>query len=397
MGKNLPTLFIEIENKNYSFIVVENDRDNFKILHLNTTPLRGISDNKITDFNLVNSIVKKNIFEIEQKFNLIFKDVILIIGTLNCSFINFSGYKKLNGSQLSKENITYLLNTLKSKINEIENKKSIVHIFNSNYSLDNKKTDNLPVGLFGNFYSQEMSCLLINKNDLKNYENIFSNCNLKIKKIISKSFIDGVNLMRQHSNVETFFKLKIFDDTSQLIFFEHSALKFFQNFKFGTHLIESDISKIIGLKKEIIQKLLNNTSLSDLDLDSQNIEKEYFKDQNFRNIKKKLVLEIGSARIEELSEIMLFKNINVKSFLKKKIPIFLEIEEKSNYKCFEKNYRYFFSRNNSHQITFIKDPKASELFLDVSNFVQYGWKREAVPIIQEKKSFITRFFDLLFN
>ena len=61
MGKNLPTLFIEIENKNYSFIVVENDRDNFKILHLNTTPLRGISDNKITDFNLVNSIVKKNI------------------------------------------------------------------------------------------------------------------------------------------------------------------------------------------------------------------------------------------------------------------------------------------------------------------------------------------------
>ena len=41
-------------------------------------------------------------------------------------------------SQLAKENITYILNSLKSKINEIENEKIILHIFNSKYLLDKK-------------------------------------------------------------------------------------------------------------------------------------------------------------------------------------------------------------------------------------------------------------------
>ena len=55
---------------------------------------------------------------IEQKINFIFKEVTLIIDNFRCSLINFSGFKKLNGSQLVKENITYLLNSLKAKINE---------------------------------------------------------------------------------------------------------------------------------------------------------------------------------------------------------------------------------------------------------------------------------------
>ena len=75
---------------------------------------------------------------IEQKINFIFKEVTLIIDNFRCSLINFSGFKKLNGSQLVKENITYLLNSLKAKINEIEKDKTILHIFNSNYLLDKK-------------------------------------------------------------------------------------------------------------------------------------------------------------------------------------------------------------------------------------------------------------------
>ena len=53
--------------------------------------------------------------------------------------INLTGYKKLNGSQLGKDNVTYILNDLKTKLLEIEKNKSIIHIFNSNYLLDKKK------------------------------------------------------------------------------------------------------------------------------------------------------------------------------------------------------------------------------------------------------------------
>ena len=60
---------------------------------------------------------------------------VLILNNFNCSFINLSGFKKLNGSQLLKENITYILNMLKSYVDNIETKKKILHIFNSNFYL----------------------------------------------------------------------------------------------------------------------------------------------------------------------------------------------------------------------------------------------------------------------
>ena len=73
----------------------------------------------------------------------------------------------MNGTQILRENITYILNNLKSYVNMIESKKTILHIFNSKFYLDNKKIDNLPIGLFGDFYSHELSFTLLNSNEYK--------------------------------------------------------------------------------------------------------------------------------------------------------------------------------------------------------------------------------------
>ena len=63
--------------------------------------------------------------------------------------------------------------------------------------------------MFGNFYTHELSFFLIDNNDLKNLKNIFKQCNLKVKRIISKNFIEGVNLINTNPNTDTFFKLKL--------------------------------------------------------------------------------------------------------------------------------------------------------------------------------------------
>ena len=79
------------------------------------------------------------------------------------------------------------MNTLKSCVDEYEaKKKTILHIFNTKYFLDEKKIENLPIGLFGDFYSHELSFSLIDTNNFKNIENIFNVCNLKIKKVFLK-------------------------------------------------------------------------------------------------------------------------------------------------------------------------------------------------------------------
>ena len=158
MQINSPILYIEINSFDLVFLVGDSDlNNNFKLIYSKKIPQEGMSENKITNLDLIYKIIKDNIYVIEQKINFIFKDVILIIKDFNNSIINFTGYKKLNGTQLDKDNVTYILNSLKSKVNETEKQKKIIHIFNSKYILDKKNIDNLPIGLFGNFYSQELS------------------------------------------------------------------------------------------------------------------------------------------------------------------------------------------------------------------------------------------------
>ena len=138
MKLDSPKLIVEISDKNYIFIVVNSEDEKFKMVHKNEV-IRSENKSIIDNFEYEKETVKKNIYSIEQKLGLTFKEVIIIVDNLNCSIINISGFKRLSGSQLTRENITYILNSLKFIINESEKKKEIIHIFNSKYILDKKK------------------------------------------------------------------------------------------------------------------------------------------------------------------------------------------------------------------------------------------------------------------
>jgi cell division protein FtsA len=397
MEINSPTLFIEINNSEYIFTAGDMVEDNFQLIYKHISPIRGIENLRIIDFDLVLEDIKKNIYLIEQKLNFIFKETILIINNFDRSFINLSGFKKLNGSQLLKENIIYILNSLKSKIDQIENKKTILHIFNSKYLLDKKKVENLPIGLFGNFYSHELSFCVLNNNDYSNLIKIFDNCNLKIKKILFKSFVEGSIISNENTDLNTFFQIKINENNSQIFFFEDDSLKFEQNFNFGLDLILRDISRITSLKKDIIKNIINNIEPTKNIVKDELVEKELFENQNYIKIKKKLILEIAEARIEEYLEIMLIKNINFASYNKKDKIIFFVISNKSHLRCFKSLFQYFFSNNNNLNFKLKESIATEDLMNSTSQLVQYGWKKEAIPIAPIRKSVIARLFEVLFN
>ena len=393
MENNSHSLFVEISNYEFTFIVTKNFEDNgFKLIYKKSLPLEGISKNQISDGERLKEIFKKNIYLIEQKLNFVFKEVILILDNFNYSLINFAGYRKLNGSQLVKENITYILNSLKSKISVVEDDKKVLHIFNSKYFLDKKEVENLPIGLFGDFYTHELSFFLIKNNDYLNLKNIFNKCNLRLKKVISKNFISGAYLIKENSNLNTLFRIEIDNISSKIIFFENSSLKFVQDFKFGLDIIINDISKIVGLKKQIIMDILTKSDFNSSNLNNELLEKEFFSESNFRKIKKQLIIEIANARIEEILDIIIFNNINLTSFLKKEIPIFLKIRDETNKSFFKNSFKSFFT-NKKFELHFIDHENSERIYEYANEIVQYGWKKEAVPIVQEKKSIIAKIFE----
>ncbi len=280
---------------------------------------------------------------------------------------------------------------------KLKKKKTIVHIFNSKYFLDKKEIENLPIGLFGDFYSQELSFSLLNSNDYKNLNNIFDKCNLKIKKIFLKSFVEGSFRINKNEKLDTFFQINIEKNNSQIFYFENGALKFEQMFNFGSDLIIKDISKVTSLKIDIINEVLKSKNLIKDLLENELIEKDFFKNKNYIKIKKKLILDIAEARIEEILNKIIIKNINFTSFNKKEKIIFLKISDESHFNSFKKIYSLLFSKNSNLILKFIERVKTEDLIKNANKLVHYGWNKEAIPVTHTKKSTITKFFDILFN
>ncbi len=398
MQTHYSTLYIEINNLEYIFFAgKEDEKNNLKIIYKCNVPSRGIENNRISDFDLAFKDIKENIYLAEKKLDFIFKDAVIIINKFDFSFINLTGFKKLNGSQILKENITYILNSLKSNINEIENKKRILHIFNSNFYLDKKEISNLPIGLFGDFYSHELSFCLINKNDYMNLKNIFENCNLKIKKVLLKNFAEGSYISNNNLKIDTFFKIKISENESQIFYFENDSLKYEQNFNFGTDLIIKDISKVTSLRINVVKKIISQNQFSKETGTDEIVEKELFENENFRKVKKKLVFEIAAARIQELAEVIIFRNINITNSLKKTNLLFLDVSDKANLKCFDKSYSLSFSNNNSIDVKLIESINTDDFLSHINKLVHFGWKKEAIPVTSTKKSLIAKFFHALFS
>ena len=63
-----PKLFIEINNLEYTFVVGDkNENNQFKLVYNHTVPTQGMQNYRVTDFDLVFNIIKKNIYLIEQE------------------------------------------------------------------------------------------------------------------------------------------------------------------------------------------------------------------------------------------------------------------------------------------------------------------------------------------
>jgi len=393
------TLFIEINDKNYIFVAgIQDENQNLKVIEKIITPSTGINKNKLISIDQASEEIKKNVSIIEKKLNYTFKDVTVVIDNFDYSCINISGFKKLNGSQVLKENISYILNSLKLAVTENEKQKTILHIFNSKSVLDGINVENLPIGLFGDFYSHELTFFLIENNDLKNIQKIFNKNNLNIKKVILKNFGEGVQLINQNKDIETFLKIKISEDISYINFFDNASFRYSEYFNFGTDIIFRDIEKICSLDNEIIRRFLSNSFSNKRSFNENEIlEKNYFTKGNFRKIRKKLISDIADARIDEIIDIVFNKNINIEFLKRNKIKIYLTIKDKQIFENFKERFKSYFSKNSNFEIYLVNDFEIDELIMNIANLSIYGWKKEAIPTTKLKNSLITRIFKSLFG
>ncbi len=146
-----------------------------------------------------------------------------------------------------------------------------------------------------------------------------------------------------------------------------------------------------------MKKILENLDFSKKILKDDLIARDFFEDENYRKIKKSLLYDVAQARIEEFSELIITKNVNLKSFLKKDLMILLNINYLNNHNYFKEAYNSSFSNNNYFKLNFTEDISIERLIEQANKIVHFGWKKEAVPVVDSQKSVMKRLFDTIFS
>ncbi len=388
-------LFIEINDNKFLVAIGEYDEElNFKITDRETFSPSGFKNGRMINLEASVNNLKKAINKIEERSKVFFSSVNVIINQNDFDCINVNGFKKLNGNQILSEDISYILNDVKTKLVDSEKSKTIIHLFNSEYLLDNKNIKNLPIGLHGDFYSHQLTFFMMKNNELKDLKALFNRCNLNLNKIILKSFTEGVKVVNKNKNY-TFFKININKEDSQLSFFSESAFCFFQKFNFGSDIILKDISKVCSLEINNVKKIISETNF---EISEQNmyLDKKYFNDDNFRKISLKHIIEITSARIEEITNILFNQNNNLNYLKNKETPIYLDFNDKNILNNFKKYFISYFNKYNLKIDNLNDDDPYSSIEI-FGTLLSKGWVKEAIPIIHKKKSWISRIFSRLFE
>ncbi|MDC0426584.1 hypothetical protein OAM08_01170 [Pelagibacteraceae bacterium] len=399
MKLNEPYLIIDLnDSKIILFVISFNEKKDFKVLKKITLESEGIQNGRIVEIEIVSQLIQKNISIIEDEINYFFSNASVVINPNQTNCVNVSGYKKLNGSKISNEDIIYILNDIKKIILDSENNYSLVHLFNSNFSLDSDNLENLPIGLFGEFYNQNMTFFLINKNFIKNIKSVFNNCGLNIEKIMLKPFTDGINFSLKNNSTKNFTILRLEKNRINISLFKNKSFVFTEDFNFGLNLIIKDLSKLCSLKTEEVENFLTEIDLKKIieDNNDTGLDKKYFYISPYRKIKHQLISDIITARLEELYEICYKKNVNIKN-LKTNDQVYIYIESAAYYE----NIDYILKKSKLTPAECIFNNVIEQNFLSsvtgACELIGKGWEKEAIPVVDKKRSFISGFFSKLFN
>ncbi len=399
MQLNEPYLIIDIDGeKVIFFVVLFNEKKNFKVLKKIILETTGIQNGRVINIETFSQLLKQTINSIEDDINFFFSNVAIVINPNKINCLNVSGYKKLNGSQITNDDIGYILNDIKKIILESENNDYLVHLFNSNFSLDSDNLENLPIGLFGEFYNQNMTFFLVNKNIIKNIKSVFNNCGLNIEKIILKTFAEGINLLSNNQSDKNFTIIRLQKNRISVSLFKNKSYVFTESFNFGFNLIIRDISKLCSLKIEEVENLMKKIELKNVIKNNNEtyLENSFFYVSPYRKIKYQLILDIITARIEELFEICYKKNTNIKN-LKNSDTIYIYVDSSEYYK----NIQYVLENGKYTSLECIFNSNIEQNFLGGVNgaceLIGKGWEKEAIPISHKKKSIISDFFSRLFS
>ena len=110
-----------------------------------------------------------------------------------------------------------------------------------------------------------------------------------------------------------------------------------------------------------------------------------------------MIYEVASARIKEILEIIIFKNINLKHLNENSKIVFFELNSQLNSDNLKVIFENIFLLDKKMELNVSKGLSMENNIMTAYKLVHFGWKKEAIPVTKAKKSLIRRLFEVIFR
>ena len=243
--------------------------------------------NNFLDQSNLETYIQKIIFDLEKKTEEYLDEVNLLVDNSKMLSVGISLSKKIDKSELKKEDIQFLVQDAKQQILRNYSNYNIIHIIIKNYRIDNIDYIFLPTKINCNLLSLDIIFLCFPKENISYIKKIFSKFHVSIKQIYCSSYIKSFNYKDDYSSINNLSFIDIGFYKTSIINYNKNQICFFQFLPIGSHHITKDLSKILKISIEEAEKIKI----------SFGVNNNYFIE---KNLSQDLIEKIIISRIEEI-------------------------------------------------------------------------------------------------
>ena len=247
MNSEVAKGIIELGNVNLKCLIFQiNSKNSIDVLSTSFAKSEGIHNGVVVNLNKASNSIRQCIANAEKNAKISLKKITVILEQPEFLCTKFSKNRKINGSKIHKDDIEFLLSEAKKQVTLNDRNQSIIHIFNHNYVVDGKKFIEEPIGVYADSLSHEMTFITMPKNNMKNINQAFIDCDIEFERFISSIFSLPAKLLDNEVLQSGCSLIDIGFEKISLGVFKNLAIIHSFTFPIGINLITKDIPR--GIK-----------------------------------------------------------------------------------------------------------------------------------------------------
>lgn len=263
----------------------------------------GMRKSKITDEEEIVSAIKKTITEVENQVDIKINSAYVTIFGKYITIVQNSIVKEVKDKFQGIS--TRDLNSAILQVRDIEvpDDKIIVDVIANEFSLDNGRIVDDPVGAISSTFTVKGQVILADKDFVRQLSNIFRKVGIEIDGIIPNVLAERNLILDKNELNDNVMILDIGAENTDIGIFNGTSYIYANTIPLGGNNITNDIAQVFNVAEEEADRLKRQYGLalkSFIDNDTDIILNTYRGDERTKTIKSSELIEVIEARIEEI-------------------------------------------------------------------------------------------------